>query len=297
MFEPAYQERDQIEAARAGRGFEAAAAGLWCCGDLSGLGRPCVAIVGTRAATPYGRRLAHTFAAGLGRSGCCIISGLALGIDGAAHEGALSAGTPTIGILGSGHRRFFPPRNCGLAERIVANGGAVLSPYPPDQPAYPWQFLARNGVVAALADAVLVIEAPARSGALNTAGWAAGRVPVLAVPGDVDRKHVAGCLALIRDGATLARTPQDVLEALGRLSLACAPATPPPPCDPIAQMLLATIDSGVSELDEIVAASGIAASTALATLTVLELDGFVELLGASTYARVAAPSGGEDHHE
>ena len=188
MLEPTYLSREQIEIARGGRGFEAAAPGLWCWGDLAGLAMPCVAVVGTRSATPYGRRLARRFGAELGRAGCCVVSGLALGVDAAAHEGALDAGAPTVGVLGSGHRHFFPPRNAGLAERLISGGGAVLSPYPPDQMAHPWQFLARNGIVAALADAVLVVEAPARSGALNTAGWAAGRIPVLAVPGDVDRR-------------------------------------------------------------------------------------------------------------
>ncbi len=91
----------------------------------------------------------------------------------------------------------------------------MLSPFTPECDARPHQFLERNGIVAALADAVLVVEAPARSGALNTASWAAGRIPVLAVPGDVDRPHAQGCLALLRDGATLARSPADVLEALG----------------------------------------------------------------------------------
>src|SRR5579863_5512127 len=199
MWDPTYLPRDRFEGARDGRGFAASAGGLWVCGALIGLALPCVAIVGTRAATPYGRRLAHRFAADLGRAGCCIVSGLALGIDAAAHEGALEAGAPTIGVLGGGHRRFFPTRNRSLADRMVAGGGAVISPYPPEHDAFPAQFLQRNGIVAALADAVVVIEAPARSGALNTAGWAAGRIPVLAVPGDVDRKHVQGCLALIRD--------------------------------------------------------------------------------------------------
>jgi DNA processing protein len=294
MWEPTYETRERIVAARAGRPFDAAAAGLWCCGDLAALARPSVAIVGTRAATPYGRRLAHDFAAALGRAGCCIVSGLALGIDGAAHEGALSAGALTVGVLGSGHHRFFPARNRGLAERMLAAGGAVLSPYAPDRDAYPSQFLARNGVVAALADAVLVVEAPARSGALNTAGWAAGRVPVLAVPGDVDRRHVQGCLALIRDGATLARTPQDVLESLGRLSLLPPAVSRPSSCDPVAEALLAALEAGASEFDEIVAASGISASAALAALTLLELDGAIESRGAASYARVAAPSVGED---
>jgi DNA processing protein len=292
--EPTYQPRDRIAAARAGRGFEAAAPGIWCCGDLEPLGRPCVAIVGTRAATPYGRRLAERFAAELGRAGCCIVSGLALGIDAAAHRGALSAAAPTVGVLGGGHGHFFPSRNEGLADRMLAGGGAVLSPYPPDHPALPHQFLARNAIVAALADAVVVIEAPARSGALNTAGWAAGRIPVLAVPGDVDRKHVQGCLALIRDGATLARSPNDVLEAIGRLNLTTAlPA--PEPRDPGARALLAALDSGTREFDALVAATGLSPPAALAALTLLELDGAIESHGAASYARVAAASGGEEH--
>src|SRR6516165_6004010 len=292
MQDPAYETRERIVAARGGRGFEAAAAGLWCCGDLSGLAAASVAIVGTRAATPYGRRLAGEFAAELGRNGCCVISGLALGIDAAAHEGALQAGAPTIGVLGGGHRRFFPKRNQALAERILACGGAVVSPYPPDHPAQPGQFLERNGVVAALADAVVVIEAPARSGALNTAGWAAGRIPVLAVPGDVDRKHVQGCHALIRDGATLARNPQDVLEALGRQALPL-PMHAAIPQDATTQALLSALDAGISEFDAIVSASGISPSAALAALALLELEGTVASCGTSRYARVATPPGGE----
>jgi DNA processing protein len=289
MRDPTYVSRDRIEAAREGRGFAASAAGLWLCGDLAGLALPCVAIVGTRAATAYGRRLARRFAGDLGRSGCCIVSGLALGIDAAAHEGALEAGAPTIGVLGGGHHRFFPARNRELARQMVAAGGAVLSPYPPEQDAFPPQFLQRNGVVAALAEAVVVIEAPARSGALNTAGWAAGRVPVLAVPGDVDRKHVQGCLALIRDGATLARDAADVLEALGRLSL--VPATPQRPTrdDPASSALLRALEDGATEFDELVTLSGVAPAAALAALALLELDGTIEAQGATRYARVAAP--------
>jgi DNA processing protein len=285
--DPVYEPRERIEQARAGRAFEAAAEGLWCCGDLTGLASRCIAIVGTRAATAYGRRLAYRFAADLGRAGCCVLSGLALGIDGAAHEGALSAGARTLGVLGGGHRQFFPKRHRPLAERILTAGGAVLSPFPPDQPAQPWQFLERNGVVAALADAVVVIEAPARSGALNTAGWAAGRIPVLAVPGDVDRPHVQGCLALIRDGATLARSAGDVLEAIGFAGLPLdLPAPARRPRDPTAAALLRALDTGAAPLDEIVAVSGIAPAAALASLALLEIEGEVESRGASIYARV-----------
>jgi DNA processing protein len=283
MFDPIFESRERIEEAR-GRPFEAAAAGVWSCGSLDGLARPCVAIVGTRAATPYGLRLARHFAATLGRAGCCIISGLALGIDAGAHTGALEAGSPTIGVLGGGHRHFFPRRNRPLAARMLAGGGAVLSPYPPDHPAKPSQFLQRNGIVAALADAVLVVEAPARSGALNTAGWAAGRIPVLAVPGDVDRKHVQGCLALIRDGATLARDPADVLEALGRPALFERALSRPR--DSTAAAILTALEAGAMELDDLVAASGIDAPAALAVLTLLELEGAIEGRGGSAYARV-----------
>ncbi|MBV8491291.1 MAG: DNA-processing protein DprA, partial [Candidatus Eremiobacteraeota bacterium] len=151
--------RERFEEVRGIRGFGAAAAGLWARGSLEGLARPCVAVVGTRGATAYGRHLAVNFARDLGLAGCCIVSGLALGIDACAHEGALEAGAPTVGVIGGGHRLFFPPRNRPLAQRMLEAGGAVLSPFAPDEPARPFQFLARNGIVAALADAVVVIEA------------------------------------------------------------------------------------------------------------------------------------------
>jgi DNA processing protein len=188
---------------------------LYACGTLAGLARPSVALVGTRAASQGGKNLTRRVASELAAAGVTILSGLALGIDAAAHEGALEAGGLTIGVLGGGHRKFFPPRNGELAQRIVAAGGAVCSPFAPDDDAMPYKFLQRNGVVAALSDAVVVIEAPERSGALNTAGWAAGRIPVFVFPGDVDRRNVAGCLALLRDGATLVRGAADILADLG----------------------------------------------------------------------------------
>ena len=297
MQEPAFHTRESIAGLRGGRGFDVVAPGLWCSGELTGLTRPAVAIVGTRAATPYGRSLAYEFAAQLGAAGCCVVSGLALGIDAAAHEGAVSVNAPTVGVLGSGHRHFFPARNRGLAERILEGGGAVVSPFAPDRAAFPGQFLQRNGIVAALADAVVVIEAPARSGALNTASWAAGRIPVLAVPGDVDRKHVQGCLALIRDGAILARCAADVLEALGRLPIALAtpPASRSQPRDPVEESLLAALDAGATAFDELVALAGAPASAALAALTLLEFEGAIESRGPSSYARVGTACGGEMH--
>ncbi|MEO9170228.1 MAG: DNA-protecting protein DprA [Candidatus Baltobacteraceae bacterium] len=255
--------------------------GLWAQGALDGLARPTVALVGTRAATAYGRRTAHAFAAELGRAGCCVISGLALGIDTAAHEGALAAGAGTVGVLGSGHAHFFPARNVELARRIVANGGAILSPFPPEQPALPWQFLQRNGVVAALADAVVVIEAPARSGALNTANWAADRIPVFAVPGDIDRAHVAGCHALIRDGATLARSAADVLEVLRMKPLPESPDREEErPADEVSGQILHTLASGEAGLETLAEMTGYGTPQLISALGVLEIAGLVVRSGA-----------------
>jgi DNA processing protein len=297
MRDPIFHDHGCIAAARNGRGFEARATGLWCAGSLDGLSRPCVAVVGTRAATGYGRGQARRFAADLGAAGCCVISGLALGIDAAAHEGALEAGAPTIGVLGGGHRRFFPRRNAELAERILAAGGAVLSPFEPEHDARPPQFLQRNGIVAALADAVLVVEAPARSGALNTASWAAGRIPVLAIPGDIDRPHSQGCLALLRDGATLARTPADVLEAMGLHDVQHAlplEASAGAPLDAGSAAVLWALEGGALDFDRLVAESGIGVAEATAALAMLELHGAVEPRGSSTFARVAVASRGEE---
>ncbi len=248
-----------------------------------------VAIVGTRAATAYGKALARRFAQQLVQAGCCIVSGLALGIDAAAHQGALDCGGPTIGILGSGHRRFFPARNRPLAQRLLDGGGAVLSPYPPEQPAQPWQFLERNGIVAALADAVVVVEAPARSGALNTAGWAAGRIPVYAVPGDVDRAHVAGCHALIRDGAILARSAQDVLDDLCPQVRTAEPresrASPEPRIeDPLQQRIAHLLRGGERTLDELLTEAGESPAHVFAALSILELAGTIDARPGQRYA-------------
>jgi DNA processing protein len=276
-----YLSRAELAAAAYGRLAGSALDGLWVAGELTALAAPTVAIVGTRAPSEDGRRLAARLASDLGAAGVCVISGLALGIDAAAHGGALAARAPTVGVLGGGHDRFFPPRNAELARRIVAAGGAVLSPYPPEHPAFPWQFLARNGIVAALSDGVVVVEAAARSGALNTASWAADRgIPVMAVPGDVDRPKVAGCLALIRDGATLVRDADDVLAQLG---IAAARAVPPaaPAADPVDARILALLGGGPADADAVVASSELPPVLALARIG--------DLLAAGTI--VSGPDG------
>ncbi len=289
---PSAVRRDHIQALRGERPCEIQARVLWVCGALEALKHPTVAVVGTRAASAYGKALAHRFGAELAGCGCCVLSGLALGIDCAAHEGALSAGGATVGVLGGGHDHFFPRRNRGLAERMIALGGAVISPYPPDQPALPANFLQRNGIVAGLADAVVVIEAPARSGALNTASWAAGRIPVFAVPGDVDRPKVAGCHALIRDGAILARDPADVLADL-KLSLPACSSALPVFDEPLHERLWRALECGEPTLDDLTQCLCARACEVLAALSVLEMRGLVESRPGARYARTSSERGSD----
>ncbi len=287
MVEPDRYSRESIEGVREARGLDVSVGGGWYVGTLECLRRPCVAVVGTRAATPLGKRLAREFGRDLGAAGCTVVSGLALGIDAAAHEGALEAGAPTVGVLGGGHRHFFPLRNRELADRMVAGRGAVLSPFDPDTAPMPFQFLQRNVLVAALADALVVVEAPAKSGALNTAGAAAGRIPTFAVPGDVDRRHVAGCLALIRDGAILARSAADVLDLMR-----IAPVLPSleafAPSGPADRAIAAALSESPRTIDELAAIVRLGAPALLAALTSLELRGFVESRGPGVYARKTA---------
>jgi DNA processing protein len=176
-----------------------------------------VAVVGARNCSALGAEVAEAFGRGLAAAGLCVLSGGARGIDSAAHQGALAAGGATLAVLGSGIDVAYPSRNRGLLERIV-RAGAVVSEYPPGVPAQPYRFPARNRIVAAMAEAVLVVEGAAGSGSLITADHALdlGR-PVFAVPGPVTSPLSETPLALIRDGAGMVRGVDDLLEDLGRL--------------------------------------------------------------------------------
>lgn len=178
--------------------------------------RPSVAIVGTRKATAEGRELARKWARQLAASGAVVVSGLAMGIDAAAHEGALEAGGITVAVLACGLDSIYPRQNEKLAKRILESGGAIISEYPEGTPSYPDQFLARNRIVSGLSVAVIVVEAPERSGSLATARLAAeqGR-EVFVAPGSVNNFNYRGSHKLIRDGARLAGSVEDILEDLG----------------------------------------------------------------------------------
>jgi DNA processing protein len=267
---------------------------LWVSGSLEGLRLQTAAVVGSRAPSEGARARAHALGRELARRGVCVVSGLALGIDGAAHAGALAGGGPTIGVLGGGHDCFFPQRNGALAEAIVAGGGAVVSPFAPEEPPLPWRFLQRNGIIAALGDVVVVVEAARRSGALNTATWASDLgIDVLAFPGDVDRPKAAGCNALIRDGSVLVRDADDVLAALGlagdpELELTTNPTSSPVASqDTLERLIVRALRGGPAGFDALCDAADCVASELGAALVRLEIDGTIERRDGSLYALVA----------
>ena len=180
-------------------------------GDLT---RPGVAIVGARRATPYGIGIAERFAEALAAAGYSIVSGLARGVDAAAHRGALRGGGQTVAVLGSAHDRLYPPEHRDLARRCAA-AGVVVTEFPPGTRPLPHHFPRRNRIIAGLAQLTLVVEAAERSGSLSTARAAVeSNRDVFAVPGPVGAPLSAGCHALLRDGAGLAASPEDILAEL-----------------------------------------------------------------------------------
>jgi DNA processing protein len=189
-------------------------------GPVGGLPRrPAVAIVGARRASSYGTGVAGWLATAAGEAGCVVVSGGAVGIDAAAHEAAIAAGAPTVAVLGCGHARRYPRPHAtrgGLFERLLAAGGCLVSELPPEAPPKPPNVLARNRLVAGIADAVVVVEGGERSGTLRTAAAALERgVPVLAVPGDVRAPGSAAPHRLLADGAAPCTGPRDLLEVVG----------------------------------------------------------------------------------
>lgn len=187
--------------------------GLWTVGELTA--SPAVAVVGTRRCTRYGVSLAEAFGTAIARSGWSTVSGLARGVDTAAHRGSLHAAGHALAVLGSGIDVCYPRENRSLYDRIVETGGAVVSEYEPGTPPDRWRFPARNRIIAAVSQAVVVVEAAVTGGALITArlGAEMGR-PVFVVPGDVNREMSEGCNRLIRDGAHPVLGANDLIEEL-----------------------------------------------------------------------------------
>jgi DNA processing protein len=240
---------------------------------------PAVAIVGSRKATETGRRSAETMARILGAAGICVVSGLALGIDGAAHRGALAGGGPTVAVLGSGLDVGYPAAHRPLREKI-ARQGALLSEFLPGEEARKYHFPKRNRIIAALARAVIVVEAGARSGALITVDHALdlGR-EVLVTPGSVENPQAVGSNGLLRDGARPLTDPAGIMEELEPMGFQLPPAQGEPlPAAGIPlelKPLWEALSTEPRELDQVARSASLPMDRALAGLSTLELNGWV----------------------
>jgi DNA processing protein len=234
------------------------------------LARPSVAIVGARSCSPYGAQVARELARELAGAGVVVVSGLARGVDGEAHRGALAAGGLTVAVLGCGIDRDYPRAHADLARRVSENG-LVVSEYPPGIEPSPWRFPARNRIVAGLAGATVVVEARSRSGALITADFALelGR-DVFAVPGEITSGLSEGTNDLIRQGAIPLLAAEDVFEAMG---IEPQPPAPPASISPEADAVWGVLQDGALTLDEISRTTGVGAAEVAVALTELELAG------------------------
>ncbi|MBV7549257.1 DNA-processing protein DprA [Pseudomonas sp. PDM26] len=259
---------------------------LFVAGNPGILEKPQLAMVGSRRASRPGMDTAAAFSRSLAGAGFVITSGLALGIDAAAHQAALDVGGQTIGVLGTGLEKFYPQRNRRLADAMVASGSAVLSEFPLDAGPSAGNFPRRNRIISGLSLGVLVVEASVASGSLITARLAAeqGR-EVFAMPGSIHHPGARGCHQLIRDGAVLVETIEHILEALRgwqRLSLStqtCTPATIHP--------LLKLLHAAPLTSEALADASGWTLPKVLAALTELEMDGRAVCESGRWFARVS----------
>lgn len=267
---------------------------LFVHGAVELLSTPQLAIVGSRNPSRLGEETAREFARSLAASGLGITSGLALGIDAAAHQGALAAQGQTLAVFGTGPDRIYPARHRDLAHAIVDGGGALVSEYPPGTQPLPAHFPRRNRIISGLSIGTLVVEAALRSGSLLTARSASdqGR-EVFAVPGSIHSPLARGCHRLIRDGAKLVETTQDVLEELApqlRALLAETEDAEPalsvaPRLDPEYRRLLDCLDYAPTAVDTLVDRSGLTAGEVSSMLLLLELEGYVAPSAGGFYVR------------
>lgn len=250
------------------------------------LNRRSLAVVGSRSATPQGMANAESFARALSDAGLTIISGLALGIDAAAHRGGLAGAASSVGIVGTGLDIVYPARNRDLAHRLAVEG-AIFSEYPLGTPARGANFPRRNRLISGLARGCLVIEAALQSGSLITARLANEQgKEVFAIPGSIHSPLSKGCHALIKQGAKLAESAQDILEELGMAASANgSPATMAAP-DSQTQLLLDQLGFYPCDIDTLCERCGFNSEVVLPLLTQLEIDGRVSALPGGRFQRV-----------
>ncbi|MGJ9419744.1 DNA-processing protein DprA [Massilia sp. CMS3.1] len=264
---------------------------LYIRGRIDLLARPALAIVGSRDATVQGKANAHAFATALSHAGMCVVSGLALGIDAAAHEGALRGAGSTIAVVGTGADLFYPARNRALAERI-ANEGCIVSEYALGTPPISGNFPRRNRIISGLSGGVLVVEAAAQSGSLITARVAAeqGR-EVFALPGSIHAPLAKGCHKLIRDGARLVETVHEIMEAMQVSPLLSAPSLTHAsanalPTETDCTHLLLQLGHEALDVDDLLERTGTSIGQLSMGLLALEMAGMIERLPGGKVQRV-----------
>jgi DNA processing protein len=265
---------------------------LYCRGDLDCLDRPAVALVGSRAASTYGRRISFELAGELTRRGICVVSGLALGIDGEAHAGALAAGGTTIGVLGCGIDVVYPLRHAALFRKMEIGGLLVSECAFGDRPEG-FRFPERNRIISGLAMGVVVVEAGLKSGSLITARLALGQGrEVFAVPGRIDSVKSRGTHRLLQEGAKLVQNVDDIIEELAMAGMTAE--TVAPAADSLAakpgsreeERLLSCLDVYPATIDELVRQSGFSQADVFDLLLGLELKGMVRQLPGQQYERL-----------
>jgi DNA processing protein len=262
---------------------------LYVSGSIVESDKMAVAIVGSRKATVYGRSIAEHIARDLATRGLTIVSGGARGIDTAAHKGALAVGGRTVAFLGCGIDVTYPAENKKLFEAIAENG-AVVSEFPLGSTPEPWRFPPRNRLISGLSIGVLVCQCPSRSGALITASYALEQgKDVYAVPGNVDDERNSGCHQLIKDGARLVESAEDILQELGiERKDDGAPGQMLLPIDSLndqERKIISLLSLEPMQVDEIIEASGLGAPMVAGTLTVLEMKGTVKRVPGNAYVR------------
>ncbi len=255
---------------------------LFVIGDLSSLlNRPRLAIIGSRKVSPYGRAVTNSLSEAVARQGIVVVSGLAIGVDGLAHQAALDGHGATIAVLPCGLDHIYPASHYQLAQSIVKQGGALISEYPERTEPYPINFIARNRLVSGLSDGVLISEAAEKSGTLHTANFALeqGRT-VMAVPGNINNPLSVGTNNLIKTGAIPVTQPEDIIAALN-LELTSSTQQELLADNKAELIILTLLNEGITDGTELQQQSKLEASVFNQTLTMLEITGRIRSLGAS----------------
>ena len=264
-------------------------------GDLRAAEGRCITVIGSRSATVAGIAATKSLCRDLSKQGVCIVSGLAVGIDAAAHEGCLDGGSPTIGVAASGLNVPYPSENVALKARILSQGGLLLSEYPPDMQSSKYVFAVRNRILAGLGHAVVLMEARIRSGSMLTVHHALDQgKDVFAYPGIPDAPMSEGAHQLLREGAVYFTSAKDILEDMDWQPAASippppeppkAPEIPLPPMDDVQKRIYDALADGERSFDQLASQTGLDASKLMASLTMLQILGAVKALPGKSYCR------------